>query len=50
VHAPPGDGVPKPHPSPYCRVRAAEKFVSHLIFQASKAVSLRDYTLRSLSS
>jgi hypothetical protein len=44
------DGVPKPHPFLYCRVRAAKKFVSHLIFLASKAVSLGDDTLRSLSS
>jgi len=34
----------------YCRVQAAKKFVSNLVFQAPKTLSLRDHILRSLSS
>ena len=34
----------------YCRVQAAKKLVSNLVFQAPKTLSLRDHILRSQSS
>jgi hypothetical protein len=34
----------------YCRVQAARKFVSNLVFQAPKTLSLRDHVLQAAES